>query len=194
MNRFFRRILLSVWLTVIVSVALAFILTRWLPSAETDVANRVLVDAVASDLQGMLTKGEEAPALRIAQRHALSYENLLDIFVIDLARDEDIEGRSLPRVVQQALDRRIDPDGPGETDDDRLILSAIDTPGFLVVGDYKRYPLAQAAGRTSGECGEFGIGAVAAVAKLLSLISLALDGPLFPIASANLNADPALAF
>jgi len=150
MNRFFRRILLSVWLTVIVSVALAFILTRWLPSAETDVANRVLVDAVASDLQGMLTKGEEAPALRIAQRHALSYENLLDIFVIDLARDEDIEGRSLPRVVQQALDRRIDPDGPGETDDDRLILSAIDTPGFLVVGDYKRYPLAQAAGRTGG--------------------------------------------
>jgi len=38
------------------------------------------------------------------------------------------------------------------------------------------------------------LAAVTAVAKLWSLISLALDGPLFPIASANLNADPALAF
>jgi len=46
-------------------------------------------------------------------------------------------------------------------------------------------------------CHEVGVprlAAVTAVAKLLSLISLALDGPLFPIASANLNADPALAF
>jgi len=146
MNRFFRRILLLVWLTVVVSIALAFFLTRWLPSTETDIANQVLVDAVASDLQSVGSRGEPSSARRVVARHALSYEDLLDIYIIDLASGEDIEGRFLPRSVRSALEQN--PDAPASNP--RLIWPTVDTPGFLVVGDYKRYPLAQAAGRTGG--------------------------------------------
>lgn len=146
MNRFFRRILLSVWLTVIASIALAYFLTRWLPSTETDMANQVLVDTVASDLQSLRARGEPWSARQLIARHALSYEDLLDIYIIDLSIGEDIVGRFLPRAVRSALEQG--PDAPDRNI--RLIRPTVDTPGFFVVGNYKRYPLAQAAGRPGG--------------------------------------------
>ena len=143
MNRFFRRILLSVWLSVVAGIALAFVLTRWLPTTETGLANRALVSAVASQLHQAIGRGDASPAARVARQLALSYEDLLDIFVIDLQSGEDIQGRRLPRPVRSALHHR-------GVDDERLILAPFDTPGFLVVGYQKRYPLAEAVGRPGG--------------------------------------------
>ena len=146
MNRFFRRILLSVWLTVVAGIALAFLLTRWLPSTETGVANQALVDAVASDLQQLIAGSEQAPERQVSERHALSYEDLLDIYVIDLATGEDIEGRNPPWPVRAALEN-----GPtAASSDDRVILAPFETPGFQVVGFHNRYPLSQAVARTGG--------------------------------------------
>jgi two-component system sensor histidine kinase CpxA len=145
-NSFFRRILLSVWLTMVAGIALAFLLTRWLPTTEADIANQALVNALASDLQQAIAQGEASPDERVSRRHALSYEDLLDIFVIELESGEDIDGRSLPWPVRSALDRA---EGDDSTDD-RLILAPFETPGFLVVGYQKRYPLAEAVGRSGG--------------------------------------------
>lgn len=143
MNSFFRRILLSVWLTMLAGIALAFLLTRWLPTAEADIANRALVSAVASDLRQAVVQGEASPEVRLSQQHALSYEGLLEIFVIDLESGVDIEGRDLPRAVQSALDS-------ASFKDERLILAPFETAGFLVVGYQKRYPLDDAVGRSGG--------------------------------------------
>lgn len=143
MKSFFHRILLSVWLTMVAGIALAFLLTRWLPTTETDIANRALVSAVASELQQAIAQGDTSPEARLSRRLALSYEDLLDIFVIDLQSGEDIEGRSLPWPVQSAL-------GHTGAEDKRLILAPIETSGFLVVGYQKRYPLADAVGRSGG--------------------------------------------
>ncbi len=143
MNSFFRRILLSVWLTVVAGIALAFLLTRWLPTTEVDIANQALVRLLAADLQQTIALGEASPAERVAKRHALNYAEMLSIFVIDLESGEDIEGRSLPWSVRSALDH-------GAGNDDQLILTPFETPGFLVVGYQKRYPMAQALGRIGG--------------------------------------------
>lgn len=146
MSRFFRRILLSVWLTVMAGITLAFLLTRWLPSTETDVANQALVDAVASDLQRLITAGEQAPGRQVSELHPLSYENLLDIYVIDLATGEDIEGRYPPWPVRATLESGT----TAPSSDDRVILAPFETPGFQVAGFHKRYPLSQAVARTGG--------------------------------------------
>ena len=146
MNPFFRRILLSVWFTVVVGIALAFLLTRWLPSAETDAANQVLVNALASDLQQLLATRQAAAVERISEHHALRYEGLLDIFVIDHSTGEDILGRHLPGPVQQVFER----DSDIVSDDPRVIQTPFDTPGFRVLGYQQRYPLAQAVSRTGG--------------------------------------------
>lgn len=146
MNSFFRRILLSVWLILIAGVALSFLLTRWLPSTETDIANQALVDAVASALQQLISANEGAPERQVAEQHALAYKDLLDIYIINLATGEDIEGRSPPGPVRAALER-----GPATTvADERVILASLETPGFEVIGFHNRYPLARAVGRTGG--------------------------------------------
>jgi len=146
MNRFFRRILLSVWLTVVIGITLAVLLTRWLPPTDVKLANQALVHTVASDLQKRIDGNDAAPARQVSERHALSYEDLLDIFVIDRSTGQDIEGRSLPWPVKTALER----DPNTSSGDDRIIVAALDTPGFLVVGFHKRYPLARAVGRSGG--------------------------------------------
>ena len=146
MNSFFRRILLSVWLILIAGVALSFLLTRWLPSPETNIANQALVDAVASALQQLISANEGAPERQVAEQHALAYKDLLDIYIINLATGEDIEGRSPPGPVRAALER-----GPATTvADERVIVASLETPGFEVIGFHNRYPLARAAGRTGG--------------------------------------------
>ncbi|MGB0513447.1 MAG: ATP-binding protein [Wenzhouxiangellaceae bacterium] len=146
MNRFFRRILLSVWLTMVVGIMLAFFLTRWLPSTEVELANQALVYLVASDLQERIDRNEASPNQRVSERHVLNYEDLLDIYVIDRSTGRDVEGRSLPWPVQEVLER-----GPNiVASDDRIIQSPFETPGFKVVGFDKRYPLVQAVGRSGG--------------------------------------------
>jgi len=146
MNRFFRRILLSVWLTVLAGITLAYILTRWLPPSESDVAHQVLVNAVSSDLQQLIAQRDPYPALRVAERHALSYEDLFEIFLINKRTGEDIEGRSLPGAVKGQLELKPDAD----VSDDRITLPMTRTEDYIVIGYQRRFPMDQAISRTGG--------------------------------------------
>ncbi|MEM9301715.1 MAG: ATP-binding protein [Pseudomonadota bacterium] len=148
MNRFFRRILLSVWLTLVAGVMLAFVVTRWLPSDETDVLglNEALVAAIAGDLGLLLAEGAVDPGGQLAARHPLAFEDLLEIYVIDESTGGDIQDRRLPLPVRAALERF-----PSATPiDARVILAPAETPGFRVIGFHKRFPLTETVRRTGG--------------------------------------------
>ena len=106
MNSFFRRILLSVWLTLILAALVTYFLGRLLPFAtdESPQADLALVEAVARDLRDSLAEGVPDAAPMVAKRFRLSFENRLQIFVIDRSDGQDIEGRELPSSVQRLFD------------------------------------------------------------------------------------------
>lgn len=134
MNHFFRRILLSVWLTIMLAATLTFFLARLLPTSANGAPlyDTQLVATVRADLDDLLAAGVDAPGARLAERYALDYDKFLSIFVVG-PDGADILGRDLPVPVMRLLEAG---EGvlPAPIDQRLVVAGAADQAGYRVVG------------------------------------------------------------
>ncbi|MEM9531705.1 MAG: hypothetical protein AAGA23_12360 [Pseudomonadota bacterium] len=141
MNSFFQRILLSVWLTLFLAVLGTYFIGRLLPfSDESPEADVALVAAIARDLRDAIAAGESAPASAVADRFSLSFENRLQVYVIERVSRSDIQGRELPAAVQLLLAQGDGGELPFGYRDERIVQHDVPLPGYLVVGFLEGLP------------------------------------------------------
>ncbi|MDJ0653555.1 MAG: ATP-binding protein [Xanthomonadales bacterium] len=137
MNHFFRRILVSVWLTMFVASGLTFLSSVLIPRSNDDgsLYQAELVSAVARELQGTLEASVPAPTQAVADQFKLSFDQLLEIYLLD-PHGRDVHDRQLPRPVSRLLtaDREGTP-----WSDPRLIVHRDGLEGYMVVGFLTAY-------------------------------------------------------
>ena len=143
MTRFFRRILVSVWIVVIATVVLTLFFASLLPASNDESLqyDAQLVNVVADDLRDALADNPAGAAQRIADRHLLDFGRLMQIYVLDV-EGIDVLDRRLPFAVSR-LYRRTSAvsDEPLETRDPRLTVHRDGLQNHMVVGFQGGYPL-----------------------------------------------------
>ncbi len=146
MNPFFRRIVLSVWLTLLISVTLTIFLGRFLPVSETGAPlyEAQLVATIDRDLAALLAAGVANPAEQIADRFELEFDMLLTIYVIG-PDGADVLQRNLPGPVRLLLES--DPERIEERQDLRLVVGVQHAEGYRVVGLRSVFLMAQVLAR-----------------------------------------------
>ncbi|MEM7707268.1 MAG: ATP-binding protein [Pseudomonadota bacterium] len=133
MNHYFRRIMFSVWLILLLAALATVVGGRFLNSANEG-SSRYHAETLAvitRDLQKTLDSGE--PAESLADRFSLGFENFLDIYIID-SNSRDLIGRELPAPVVEVLD---DPEPSG---DGRVLVHPESVDGYRVVGLLASHP------------------------------------------------------